>query len=62
MEINWIAVLGSAIGMQMLGAVWWTPLLFGKPWMRALGVTQNDLSMSGLPTGLAYLAHLSAIC
>jgi hypothetical protein len=54
MQLNWIAIIVAAIGMQILGALWWMPFMFGKPWMRAMGVTQHDLTMSGVPTGLAY--------
>ncbi|MCF4098795.1 DUF1761 domain-containing protein [Maritalea mediterranea] len=60
MDLNWIAIIGAAIGMQILGALWWMPFMFGKPWMRAMGVTQHDLSLSGVPTGLAYAGAFNA--
>jgi hypothetical protein len=35
--INWLAVLLATIVCFVLGALWFGPL-FGKPWMRSLGI------------------------
>jgi len=37
--INWLAVIAAAIAMFGLGAVWYSPLMFLKPWAKAAGVT-----------------------
>lgn len=36
--INWFAVIAAALSMFVLGALWYSPLLFVKPWIRAAGL------------------------
>ncbi len=38
-HFNFLAVLVSGLLFWFLGAVWFSPVLFAKPWMVALGVT-----------------------
>ena len=42
-ELNYLAiVVGVAINMA-LGALWYSPVLLGKPWMAAAGITAEDI-------------------
>jgi hypothetical protein len=36
--VNWLAVIAAALSMFALGAVWYSPLLFVKPWAKAAGL------------------------
>jgi hypothetical protein len=36
-DISWLGVVAGAVGYFLVGAVWYTPALFGKPWMRSIG-------------------------
>lgn len=36
-EINFLAVLAAAVAAMALGALWYSPLLFGKQWVRLMG-------------------------
>lgn len=36
-ELNWLAVIVAAIAYFALGALWYMPFAFGKPWQRAIG-------------------------
>ena len=40
-DVNWLAVVVSAILSFMLGALWYSPLMFGKKWAEGVGM---DLS------------------
>lgn len=51
MMINELAVLASALLAIALGSIWYSPLVFGKHWQRAAGLTDSDLSLT--PTELA---------
>jgi hypothetical protein len=42
-QIPWIAVLVATVAGFALGAVWYGPL-FGKSWMRAVGLTQDRMA------------------
>ncbi len=36
--VNWLAVVAAALSMFVLGAIWYSPVLFVKPWARAAGL------------------------
>jgi hypothetical protein len=61
-EINWIAVLVATIASFALGALWYSPALFGKAWQREAGLTDEQLARGnkarifGLTLVLAFLA------
>lgn len=59
-DINWLAAIVSGIAAFMLGSVWYSSRLFGKPWMRAMGITLNDIKDSEKPMGPALLASLAS--
>lgn len=42
-HINWIGALVAALAAFLVGAVWYSPLLFARPWQRALGLSDEDL-------------------
>lgn len=39
MEVNYLAVLVAALVNMALGALWYSPALFGKQWMAIMGYT-----------------------
>jgi len=45
-EINYWAVLVSALAFFALGTIWYSPALFAKAWMKELGLTKENA-----PTG-----------
>jgi hypothetical protein len=40
-DINWVAVMVAAFVAYVLGALWYSPALFAKPWMRLIGVPEG---------------------
>ena len=42
-NINYFAVLAAALSTFVLGGLWYSPMLFGKAWMRANNFTDADL-------------------
>lgn len=41
-HLNWTAVLVAAIAAMVLGFLWYSPLLFAKPWAREMGYDLTD--------------------
>ena len=39
--INYFAVLAAAVSTFVLGGLWYSPMLFGKAWMRANNFTET---------------------
>lgn len=50
--INYVSVLVAAVAVFVLGWLWYSPLLFYKPWMRLRGL-DPDAAMAGakMPVG-----------
>jgi hypothetical protein len=42
-HVNYLAVLVSGIAIFMLGGLWYSPVLFAKPWVRLMGKTEEEL-------------------
>jgi Protein of unknown function (DUF1761) len=51
-NLNLLAVLVSAVILWVLGAAWYSPALFAKPWMAALGITPDPAKKKGLLAGM----------
>lgn len=41
-HLNWLAILVAAIAAMIVGFLWYSPVLFAKPWMREMGYDPND--------------------
>jgi hypothetical protein len=41
-QINWLAVLAAALSTFVVGGLWYSPVLFGKVWLRANGFTEEQ--------------------
>lgn len=42
-EINFIAVFVSAVIIFLLGGIWYSPVLFAKPWMSLINKSKDEL-------------------
>ncbi|MBI4836746.1 MAG: DUF1761 domain-containing protein [Candidatus Abawacabacteria bacterium] len=51
--INYLAVLVAAIAAMVIGAVWYSPLLFGKPWMKLMGWSEAKMKEKPASAGKA---------
>ncbi len=52
-SINYLAVVAGAISNMVLGAIWYSPRVFGTTWMRMTGKRMED--MAGANVGRSYL-------
>lgn len=46
--LNWMAVLVAALSNFLIGGLWYSPLLFGKPWMKENNFTDDDLKKGSM--------------
>ncbi len=46
-DINYVAVIIAALVPMVLGALWYSPALFARPWMRAVDRTEEDMGGMG---------------
>jgi Protein of unknown function (DUF1761) len=55
-DLNWLAVIVAAVAWWLLGALWYSPALFARPWMRSIGIE----SVEGGPGVSTYVVPLVA--
>jgi hypothetical protein len=62
MEINWLAIVAAAASSLMLGAIWYSPMLFANRWMVHAGLNEEQLKSGSMPMifGGAFLLSLVA--
>ena len=60
-SINYIAVVVAIVTNMALGAAWYSPLLFAKPWMAANGLTEESISEAGSATKGYVVAVIASI-
>ena len=61
-QVNLIAVLLCGVASLVLGGAWYSPLLFGKAWQRAAGLSDEQASSGNMAMifGLAFVLSLIA--
>ncbi len=60
-NINWLSVIVAAVSSFLVGGIWYGPV-FGRAWMQAFGLSEEDLGKRNMPMvfGLALLLALIA--
>ena len=61
-EINFVAVLVAALSNFILGGLWYSRALLGKPWMEASGMTEEKAREGNMARifGVAFILELIA--
>ena len=57
--INYLAVLVCGGVHQVLGALWYSPLLFGRPWLKAMGKNEEEIKAQKPPNWIGYLVSFA---
>jgi hypothetical protein len=56
---NWLAALTATLVAFVIGALWYSPLMFARPWQRTLGLSDVELRSGNL--GLIFLTAFVAM-
>ncbi len=46
-HFNYLAILVAAVSTFLLGGLWFSPLMFLRPWMQELGLTEEHCKKQG---------------
>ncbi|MDA1197136.1 MAG: DUF1761 domain-containing protein [Nanoarchaeota archaeon] len=61
MVLNWYAIVGAGVINMVLGGFWYSPLLFGKQWVKLMGFSKGDIAkMKKKPMGGTFAAGFIA--
>ena len=60
-HVNLIAVLLCGVASLVLGAIWYSPMLFAKPWQRAAGLSDEQSKSGNMAVifGTAFVLYLA---
>ena len=61
MTFNYLAILVATVSTFLLGGLWYSPVLFGRAWMREIGVNPEALAGKGnfgLIMGVSFVLEL----
>ncbi|MCI0583646.1 MAG: DUF1761 domain-containing protein [Chloroflexi bacterium] len=60
--VNWLAVIAGTVVYFVLGAVWYSPVLFAKPWQAAIGwdESRQPPQMNPITYVVPFLLYLAA--
>ncbi|MBD3375335.1 DUF1761 family protein [candidate division KSB1 bacterium] len=47
-NVNWLAVLVATVSTFVIGGLWYSPLLFGKAWMKAADMTAEKIKQANM--------------
>jgi len=59
-NVNYLAVLVSGLAIFFLGGLWYSPVLFAKPWTRLMGKSEQPEAKKAMPVmyALAFVTGL----
>jgi hypothetical protein len=61
-QTNYLAIIASALVYFFVGAMWYSPLLFAKPWVQHIGRTEEQLKGGSKIVFLYTFFALLVIC
>lgn len=58
--LNWLAIIAAALSNFLIGGLWYSPVLFGKAWMKENNFSDEDLKKGNMARifGLTFLFSL----
>jgi disulfide bond formation protein DsbB len=58
--VNYLAVVAGALAFWIIGALWYSPLLFGKRWQKEIGIPKESISKANMAMvfGLSFVLML----
>jgi len=59
--INVVPVLVATVVAMVIGFLWYSPLLFGKPWMRLRGLTPAQMKDMRMPVSLLFIELFTTV-
>ncbi len=49
-HVNYLAVVVSAVAIFALGGLWYSPMMFAKPWVKLIGMSDEQIKAGGSPS------------
>ncbi len=59
--LNWLAIVVAAFVVYVIGALWFSPVLFQKPWSRLAGMDQQPPDPGAMAMGMVLGAVIAVV-
>lgn len=59
-EVNYLALLVAGVAAMAVGFLWYSPVLFAKPWMKLMGYTKESMEKEKQAMGKTYMISFLA--
>ena len=43
MDMNLLAIIAGAVSSMVVGTLWYSPMMFAKPWMKLVGASESSM-------------------
>ena len=54
-SVNYLSVVLAAVASMVVGFLWYSPVLFAKPWMKLMGYTSKTMKPDNSTMGKTYI-------
>jgi surface polysaccharide O-acyltransferase-like enzyme len=61
-SVNYLAVLVSGIVIFVLGGLWYSPVLFAKPWIALQGKTEEQMRAGARSSSMPLMYGMAFLC
>jgi hypothetical protein len=61
-NINYLAVLASALAIFAIGGIWYSPALFAKRWVALMGKTDEEMKAASASSPMPLLLFGAFVC
>jgi hypothetical protein len=58
--INYFAIAAATLAAMVIGSLWYSPVLFGKVWMKARGISPKNMKGMSMPMREMIIEALSS--
>jgi hypothetical protein len=59
--LNWLAIIAATLAFFAFGALWYSPVLFGKMWMKETGITTEKARSSNMAKAMGLTVLFSFV-
>ena len=61
-HVNYLAVLVASVIIFILGALWYSPLLFQKKWIALMKISEEDMKRAESTTNMPAMLGMAFVC
>lgn len=60
-ELNYLSIIVAVIANQIIGAIWYSPKVFGTAWAKLVGIKMNKIDKKDAQKGMLYSFILAIV-